>query len=212
MAALGLADWFSHDSSPSGLCTVWAVHAQHQGCAYTTSPSPLGWEWARSRRKHSQDSWRSNWPEGIFHTRGCLLGSKSGGRATARGIKAPLPGKWLNIACWWKPFNFLCFRFINLHSSWPTRFFHLFYPPPHKDYERSDTAAWWALGIQPTHHSGFTHSSPHQKSHQKPYHRFVLRGHHPSHGLWCQHQQTVPSPGEGPVQAARKRKTKKTHL
>lgn len=137
MAALGLAEMIFPWQLLLGLCSgySWAVLAQHQGCAYNISLSPLGWQEARSWRKHSQDSWYSNWPEGIFHTRGCLLSSKSKGRAPATGIEVLLPRKWLNTACWWKPFVFLCFStafafallICHLPSSWPTKFFHLIF-------------------------------------------------------------------------------------
>lgn len=145
---------------------------------------------------------------------------KPKGRATAIGIEPSLPRKWLNITCWWKPFIFLCFSAQTLHLLYLSAFIlshkvfpSYFLPLPIKirrviqqlgGHQASSQCQLTTVALP--------QSSPHQKSHQKPYHRFVLRGHHPSHGLWCQHQQTVPSPGGGQVLAAGKWNRKKINL
>jgi len=96
-----------------------------------------------------------------------LLSLLSSG-ATATHTEALLPGKWLDITCWWelknKSFGFsssvhdLCLCFIKLTLS--MRFFPSYFLPPCLAEKGSERVTWWVPGIQPrsTHHTT-THST-----------------------------------------------------
>lgn len=153
----------------SGCC--WAVLAQHQGCLYNIPPHQHTWESQDLRRGHGWECW-PEWIELIFYITWHLFSNESKDKdwggfviiflpwSKPYAYWTLLPGKWLDITCWWrvenKPFVFLLFCCITLPYLDPLSVFSFYFLPHHPAEVVSDRAVWWVPGsLQPgsTHHN-----------------------------------------------------------